>query len=290
MTKIISSFCFRNTALKAAEFYIATFKSGKIIRTAYYGQETAMATGLSPGEVLSVDFETLGHSFNAINGPDFTFSPSLSFFIYCDTEEEIKTLWDKLSSGGSVLMGLDTYPWSPKYGWCADKYGVSWQLMLASHAQKIVPSFLFVNKLFGKGEEAMKFYTALFPNSKVENIHHDPETNTVMHGNFSLSGQTFALMEGKGEHPHAMTPAISFVINCKDQKEIDYYWEKLSEGGKPIQCGWVEDKFGVSWQVVPESLSGMVCCGDQRKTDNVMQAVMTMTKLDAEELKRAFFK
>jgi predicted 3-demethylubiquinone-9 3-methyltransferase (glyoxalase superfamily) len=113
---------------------------------------------------------------------------------------------------------------------------------------EMTPSFLFVKKLFGKGDEAINFYTSIFPNSNIGMIHRDPEKNTVMYSDFTLAGKRFALMEeGSAEHNFTITPAISFAVICKNQKEVDFYWEKLIEGGgKPVQCGWLEDKLDIA--------------------------------------------
>jgi predicted 3-demethylubiquinone-9 3-methyltransferase (glyoxalase superfamily) len=281
MPKIHSCLCYANDAEEAVRFYTTVFQHYKTKRVAYYGPDTSERTGRISGSILSVEFELEDHNFIAINGPDYEFSSALSYLVNCESEEEVTKLWERLSEQGSVLMALDKYEWSEKYGWCTDRYGVSWQVMLAPVTQKITPSFLFVNELFGRGEEAMKFYTSIFPDSRIDNLYRDPKTNTVMWANFYLDSQQFVLMENVGdEHEQKMTPAISLVVNCKDQDEIDYYWAKLSDGGRTDRCGWLVDKFGVSWQVVPEFLGMMVTSHDQQQTDRVLGAVMGMTKLD----------
>jgi len=131
----------------------------------------------------------------------FTFSPAISFFVNCKTQQEIDELWNKLSEGGTTLMELDKYPFSEKFGWLQDKFGVSWQLNLASRTQKITPFLVFVGEQYGKAEEAMNFYISLFKNSSMNNIvrygagEEDPE-GTVKHAVFSIHGQ-----ESNREHP-----------------------------------------------------------------------------------------
>ena len=291
MQKIQSSLCFKNQAEEAVQFYTSIFKNSQINHTAYYGEEISKKLNLKPKTVLSIDFKIAGQEFVAINGPDYPFTPGISFSIYPQSEEEFNLLWEKLSSGGSVLMAADKYPWSERYGWCADKFGVTWQLMLErEQPHDMTPSFLFVNNLFKRGEEAINFYTSVFPNSKIGMVHKDPEKGTVMYSDFTLLGKRFALMEdGSVEHKFTITPAISMAVMCKDQAEVDYYWEKLqADGGRAVACGWLEDKFGVSWQVVPEIMGVMRNDPDQKKVDKVMNALMTMTKLDVEKLKAAF--
>jgi predicted 3-demethylubiquinone-9 3-methyltransferase (glyoxalase superfamily) len=154
--------------------------------------------------------------------------------------------------------------------------------------QKITPFLWFDNN----AEEAMNFYVSIFKNSHVGTTSHYGEgapmpKGTFMVGTFSLEGQEFMVLNG-GPH-YKLTPAFSLVINCETQEEIDYYWEKLTaDGGKPIQCGWLEDKFGVSWQIVPTILGELMGKGDAQRSSRMMQALMGMVKLDIEGLKRAY--
>lgn len=237
---------------------------------------------------MTVEFSLENQSILALNGgPLFKFTPSLSFFVWCNTEAEIDKLWQSLSSGGEVRMGLDKYPWAPKYGWTSDKFGVEWQLILAPGAdQKIAPAFLFVEKLFGKGDEALNFYMSVFKNSRITFMARDETTKTIAHSSFTLEDQTFILMEGQGEHHHTFTPAFSLMVNCNSQEEIDDYWQKLSAGGSTSQCGWLTDKYGVSWQIVPAVMSELM--SDPRKSEKVMKAMLQMTKLDIKTLKKAY--
>jgi len=154
--------------------------------------------------------------------------------------------------------------------------------------QKITPFLWFDNN----AEEAMKFYLSLFKNSRLINSSRYGEgmpmpAGTFLVGTFSLDGQEFMVLNG-GPY-QKLTPAFSMMINCETQDEIDYYWEKLTaDGGKPVQCGWLEDKFGVSWQVTPTILGEFFSKGDAAKTNRMMQALMGMGKLDIEGLKRAY--
>jgi predicted 3-demethylubiquinone-9 3-methyltransferase (glyoxalase superfamily) len=229
-------------------------------------------------EIQSLDVQCLN------GGPHFKFNPSMSFFASLESEEKVKNLWAKLSEGGTVRMALDKYPWSEIYGWTTDKFGVEWQLIIDKEKQIFAPAFLFVDALFGKGEEAIKFYTSLFPNSKIETMHKDPEKNSVMHSAFKLCGQDFVLMEGDGKHGHQFNEAFSISVSCDTQSEIDNLWSKLTDGGKEVQCGWLKDKYGVSWQIVPNVL-GTLMSGP--KADKVMAAMMKMKKMDIELLKIA---
>jgi predicted 3-demethylubiquinone-9 3-methyltransferase (glyoxalase superfamily) len=156
--------------------------------------------------------------------------------------------------------------------------------------QKITP-FLWFND---NAEEAVGFYVSVFDNSEVGIVSHYDEASaqasgrpegTVMTISFELDGQHFMALNGGPEFK--FTPAISFVVNCETQPEIDYFWEKLSAGGKEVACGWLEDKYGVSWQIVPEVLGELMKSKDPKKSGRVMAALMKMKKLDIEALEEA---
>lgn len=286
MQKINPCLWFDTQAEDAAKFYTSLFKKSKIGKIARYGEAGAQVSGQKKDSVMTVEFEIEGYKILGLNGgPIFKFTPALSLFVWCETEAEIDELWQKLGTGGEVRMGLDKYPWAEKYGWTADRYGVEWQLMLSPQAQKITPAFLFVKELFGKGEEAMNFYMSLFKNSQVHSIARDEATKTIQHCIFSLEGQNFALMEGEGSHNFTFSSAFSLVINCETQDEIDTYWTKLSAGGSTEQCGWLKDKYGVSWQITPRIMDELM--SDPLKSEKVMKAMLQMKKLDIKKLRQA---
>jgi predicted 3-demethylubiquinone-9 3-methyltransferase (glyoxalase superfamily) len=152
--------------------------------------------------------------------------------------------------------------------------------------QKIIP-FLWLNN---QAEEAARFYTSIFKKSKMGKITRYGDAGpgpkgSVMTVTFNLEGIEFVALNG-GPH-YKITPAISFVVDCKTQKEIDYYWEKLSKGGEEVQCGWLTDKFGVSWQVVPSGLGDLLTDKSPRKAKRAMEAMLQMRKLDIKQLKEA---
>ena len=153
--------------------------------------------------------------------------------------------------------------------------------------QKITPCLWFDDK----AEEAMRFYTSIFKNSNAGAVTRYGEgmpgkKGSVMTATFEIEGQEF--MGLNGGPAFKFNEAVSFVVNCKTQDEIDYYWSKLLEGGAPSQCGWLKDKFGVSWQIVPTVLQEMLKSGDAAKTQRVMEAVMKMVKLDIKTLTDAY--
>jgi len=212
--------------------------------------------------------------------------------------EEVDGLWKKLSTSGQVLMELGKYPFSQRYGWTADKYGLSWQIMFDDghyqYKHRITPSLLFVGDVYGKAEEAMNFYTSIFPNGKVGDIARyaagmEPEKErTVMHGTFSLAEQEFFAMDSAREHNFEFNEAISFIVNCEHQAEIDRYWEKLSAVPEAEQCGWLKDKFGLSWQIVSTDMGEMLQKGTPEQIDRVTQALLPMKKIIIADLEKAY--
>lgn len=269
---------FNGNAKEAAAFYCSVFSNSKIT------DDTPMV----------VTFESEGQKFMCLNGgPQFTFNPSISFFVQLEDENEMDKAWNKLLEGGSVLMPLDKYDWSPKYGWVQDRFGVNWQLSfgkIEQVGQKFSSALLFTGAQHGNAEKAIQFYTSVFKNSSVTGIlkygKEDQETEgTVKHAQFKLGDSIFMAMDSSHPHAFQFNEAISFVVECKTQQEIDCYWNKLSESGSEGQCGWLKDQFGISWQIVPSILSSLM--KDQEKSSRVMQALMQMKKLDIETLENA---
>ena len=282
--KITPFLWFDGKAEEAMNFYTSVFKNSNII----------MTMPGADGKVMTGTFQLNGYEMMALNaGPMFSFSPAVSFFVTCESEQEIDGLWSKLSSGGSVLMELNKYPFSEKYGWLQDQFGVSWQLSISDTSQQISPSLLFVGDQKGKAEEAIQFYTALFPGSGVAHIERygdedqDP-TGTVKYASFSLNGQEFSAMDSSMAHEFTFTPAISFFVKCETQPEIDSYWDKLSEGGEKQRCGWVRDRYGVSWQIIPPILGKFLGDPDKERSKRVMDAMLQMDKIIIADLERAY--
>lgn len=285
MQKITPHLWYDKKAKEAAEFYCSLLPDSKITNITVLHDTPS-------GDFDVVSFELAGQKFMAISaGPMFNFNPSISFFISSNDEKEIDMLWKRFSEGGKVLMGLDKYEWSKKYGWIEDKFGLSWQLILTDNEikQKIIPSLLFVDNAFGKAQEAMNFYISVFKNAKLESKYVYPDNEkAIMYSDFNLEGKLFAAMDGWGEHGFTFNEAISFMINCDTQKEIDYYWEKLSAVPEAEQCGWCKDKFGVSWQITPAVLGEMMTKGTHEQVGRVTQAFLQMKKFDIEKLRQAY--
>jgi len=298
MQKITPCLWFDNQTEDAVKFYTSLLNNSKIGRTARYDEASAQVSGKPAGSVLTVEFEIEGNKFLALNGgPAFKLNPSISLFVYCDGEKVIDELYNKLKDGGNILMPLDKYDWSPKYAWVQDKFGLSWQLDVEkiNSSQKIIPALLFGNEKFGKVKEAVRFYTSVFPNSKL--IMEAPfdksaglADKTLLFAQFKLSDYLFNAMSGStAKHDFDFNEAISFIVDCKDQQEVDYYWNKLtSEGGEESVCGWLKDKFGVSWQIVPRILPELLQDKEPAKSQRVMKAMLQMKKIDVADLEKAY--
>ena len=266
-------------AKAAADFYCSLFPNSKITT------DTPMV----------VNFGLNGQKFMGLNGGlQFKFNPSISFFVISETDDEINELYKQLSDGGMVMMPLDKYPWSEYYAFVQDKFGLAWQIMKGKYSdvnQKITPCFLFAGKNYGRAEAAVKFYAEVFPQSSIQGIllytkDEGAAAGSVKHSQFVLDNKVFMAMDGVGEHNFAFNEAISFVVECKDQKEIDYYWNTLTaNGGEESMCGWLKDKFGVSWQIIPAILGKLM--SDPIKSPKVMQAFLKMKKFDIAALEKA---
>jgi predicted 3-demethylubiquinone-9 3-methyltransferase (glyoxalase superfamily) len=285
--KITPNLWFDDNAEEAVKFYISLFPHSKIKTTTHYSKESAAVSGRPEGSVMTISFQINGQDFMALNGgPVFSFTPAISLFVHCPTEHEVNTLFEKLSANGEIMMPLDKYPFSERYAFFKDKFGVSWQVML-SQQHHIAPSLLFVGEDFGKAAAAVKFYTSVFKHTAIQHMEHytGEQAHAVMHASFLLEGQEFMAMDGPGEHAFSFNESISFIVHCNAQEEIDYYWSKLSEGGQEVECGWLKDKFGVSWQIVPTILDELM--RDEKKAKAVMKALLQMKKLDIDELQQA---
>lgn len=290
---IVPCIWYNMNAAEAIDFYSSIFKNCKILHTL---KNTERSNPSDPDSVLAIDFELEGLPFLALNGgSQYKPNPSISFFVNSTDRMEIKKLWDKFSIEGNIKMSLDKYDYSEYYGWIEDKYGISWQLMLVEEepVQKIVPSFFFTGKEYGKAEEAVNFYTSIFPDSSIGLTAKYPagsepeKEGAIMYEAFELCRQKFVAMESAQEHGFEFNEGISLIVYCKSQDQIDDYWNKLTTGGNEIQCGWLKDKYGVAWQITPENLPKLLRHNNKDKADRVMEAMMRMVKLNMAELEEA---
>ncbi|WP_343669300.1 VOC family protein [Chitinophaga sp.] len=263
---------------EAADFYLDTFGDGTI-------------TSSNP---IVITLKLSGQQFMLLNdGPSSTPNPSISFMVSSENEKDTEAYYQKLINGGSALMPLDSYPWSSKYAWVQDKFGISWQLYTGGPNemnQKFSPTLMFTGPKAGKAEEAVNFYKDLFPESNIQGIlkysEGEGNTNHVKHAQFKIKNFVVMAMDNPAEHGFGFVDAVSLVVLCKDQAEIDKYWDGLiANGGHEVACGWLVDKYGVSWQIVPDKLGQWM--SDPAKFQRVLSALMKMKKLIYAEMENA---
>ncbi len=298
MATITPHLWFDKEAKEAAEFYTSLLPNSRVTST-----NTLHDT--PSGDCDLVSFDLANQPFMAMSaGPLFTFNPSVSFLLNFDPSQDrdarvhLDRLWEKLSEGGTALMPLDHYPFSERYGWVQDRYGLSWQLMLTNPMGEerpfIIPSLMFTGKNAGLAETAIDFYYSVFKGAKRGTMARYPQgmeldkEGTIMFADFSLTGTWLAAMDSAREHHFTFNEAISFLVPCQTQAEIDYYWEKLSADPQAEQCGWLKDQFGLSWQIWPTPMGEMMKNGTREQIDRVTQAFMPMKKFDLAILERAY--
>jgi predicted 3-demethylubiquinone-9 3-methyltransferase (glyoxalase superfamily) len=193
--------------------------------------------------------------------------------------------------GGKILMPLNKYPWSEKYGWCADKYGVNFQLMLGHKSRtKIMPNMLFTGYQNGNAKQAIEFYTNLFKGATTIQIDTyqkgEPDTEgNIKYAQFELNELSFGAMDSSAPHEFSFNEAVSFIITVDTQEEIDYYWNYLVEKGAPGRCGWLKDPFGISWQVVPSCLGKFMT--NPTSAPKATYAFLQMSKFIIADLEKA---
>jgi predicted 3-demethylubiquinone-9 3-methyltransferase (glyoxalase superfamily) len=273
--KIYPCLWFDGQAKAAAEFYSNIFANSKLL------SDSGMV----------VMFEVMGKKIMGLNGgPMFQLNPSISFMVHLDSVEAINKAWEQLSEGGTALMAIDKYPWAERYGWIKDKFGMTWQLMLADMID-LAPSMLFANQQYGRGLEAMELYQTIFPQSAtdVKELYGPGAAQAegkLMFGRFRIQDYSIVAMDGPGDHQFQFNEAFSYVVQCDTQEEIDHYWNSLiANGGKESRCGWLADPFGVSWQIIPSSLSKLM--SNPVTAGKVMQEILKMNKLDLATLEKA---
>lgn len=283
MTRKITPFLwFDHQAEEAARLYASIFEQGDITGTILVSD-----AGPGPaGSVMTVSCRLADIELICLNGgPHFQFTPAISLFVGCETEEQVARLWSALADGGTVLMDLGEYPFSKKYGWLCDRFGVSWQISLTGEPQSIAPFLMFTGPQAGRSGAAIGRYVSLFDHSRVVKPAPNDGAGPAV---FTLDGQRFMAFESPIDHGFTFSAATSFFIACETQAEIDRLWDALSDGGEQMDCGWVTDAFGVTWQVVPSILLKMIQDDDPAKVERVTRAMLQMPKLEIAGLEAAY--
>ncbi len=298
MPSITPHLWFDKEATEAARLYASAFRDSSVDRI-------NVLKNTPSGDCDVVSFTVRGQKFMSISaGPYFKLNPSISFMINFDpsrepdAKEQLDAAWEKLSDGGTVLMELGEYPFSKHYGWIQDRYGVSWQLILTDPAGEprptVIPSLMFTGDKTGKANEAIDFYVSVFKNSKRGTTAEYPPGTApeaaakIMFAEFMLEDQWFTAMDSGHMHKFDFNEAVSLMVNCDTQEEIDYFWEKLSAVPEAEQCGWLKDKYGVSWQVNPTMMDEMMNDPDESRVARVTEAFLHMKKFDLAALQKAY--
>ena len=291
MQKISPFLWYDKEAGEAAKFYTSVFQNSKI-------KSSTKLTDTPSGTVEIVSVNLLGYDLTLMSaGPLFKFTPATSFLVVCDSAEKVDAIWERLSPGGTTMMPIGEYPFSKRYGWTQDRFGLSWQVILMSDPafrQSIVPTLMFVGNNTGKAENAIKFYTSVFKNSSIGHLARytkeelPEQEGNIKFGSFIIEDQPFAAMDSSRAHNFNFNESISHEVHCENQDEIDYFWKKLSSDPKSEQCGWLKDQYGVSWQIVPTILASMLQDKDRQKVARVTQAFLKMNKFDIAQLHRAY--
>ncbi|WP_353112660.1 VOC family protein [Microbacterium sp.] len=294
MQRIIPNLWCDHDAEEAGAFYASVFPDARSVVTGRYppGDLPEFQRSFA-GLPVTVDVTIGDFRFTLINaGPEFPINPSISFLLNFDpvahggdaaAEAELDRVWAALAEGGTVLMPLSSYPHSAHYGWVQDRYGMTWQLMLTDPRGEprpfLIPSLLFGSDAQNRAAEAIRLYTGLFPDSATGTTAPYPEAmgpavaGALMFGEFMLAGQWFAAMDSGSEQAASFTCGVSFEVRCDDQAEIDRLWEALSAVPEAEQCGWLADRFGVSWQIVPSNV------GELLSRPGAYQRMLGMKKL-----------
>ncbi|HSN42785.1 MAG TPA: VOC family protein [Propionibacteriaceae bacterium] len=291
MQKIVPNIWFDHNAAEAVDFYVSAFPDARITATQYYPSEGLADFQASyAGLPLMVDFEIAGYRLMAINaGPEFPVNSSVSFMLNFDpsvdpqARENLDALWAALSEGGRHHMALGEYPFSPRYGWVEDRYGVHWQLILTNPEGEprpfIIPSLMFGHTAQNRASEAMDYYTSVFGGhvgmvAPYPEQHGPAAPGSVQFGEFELLGQWFAAMDSAVQQDASFNCGVSLMVECHGQVELDRLWAALSAVPEAEQCGWCADKFGLSWQLVPDNL------GELMTKPGAFTALMNMKKIE----------
>ena len=292
---IVPCLWFDDQAEDAARFYLGVFPDGQLKAVSRYPTDSDNPGGRPRGSVLTVEFEVAGQGFTALNGgPVFSINPSISFFVHVDTVAEAERCFGQLAEGGEALMPFGAWPWSEGYGWVKDRFGVTWQVIAGWRQEGgavIVPCLMFSGPQAGRAEEALTTWAELFPGGEVVRLERygagEGVEGTIKHGRARVGGQELIAMDSHAPHAFNFNEGVSLQVGCQDQELLDRYWTSLSEGGAPGQCGWLKDRFGVSWQVVPSAIADWIACEDPVARDRASEAMLEMEKLDIAGLKGA---
>lgn len=277
--KIVPNIWFAGNAGEAGEFYTTALPQASAHVAMHYPDELPDFQKGLEGEPVVVDLDVAGFRITMINSDDTARpTPSISFMLnfdpllFDDDADAARTAldetWAALSDGGQALMPLGEYPFSPHYGWVQDRFGVSWQLMLTDPTGDprpfVITQIMFSGDVQDRAREAVDLYLSLFDDTAYgtvvayEQASGTAAAGSIMFGEFRIGEQWFSFMDSNVRHDFGFTPGVSLEIRCADQAEIDHFWNALSAVPDAEQCGWLVDRYGVSWQVVPQNMDELL--------------------------------
>jgi predicted 3-demethylubiquinone-9 3-methyltransferase (glyoxalase superfamily) len=292
MTTLSLTLWFAEGGRMAADRYLEVIPGSKLI---YHRSLPGTPGGTA--EVTSIALPGIGLEFLTAQ-PGFPRNPSITLSARCRSREGAVALWQALSDGGVEMMPFQDYPFSPLFGWCTDRFGVSWQVQLVPDATtdlEIVPVLMFVGENLGNAGNAARLYTSAIPASDYSDDSmvlygaEAPEEirGMVMIGESIIAGSRVAVMDSPGPHTFGFTEGTSLVVLCDTQEEVDKVWSALSAVPEAEQCGWLKDRFGVSWQVVPRDMERMMTSASDDALARVIACFLPMKKFDIATLRAA---
>lgn len=293
--RIVPNLWFAGNAEEGGNFYAEVFRGARVGDIQRYPTEGLLDFQKElAGQPLTVDVELPDLKISLINaGNEFHPNPAGNFMInfdpsrFDDAAEYLAQMHAALSDGGTELMPLGEYPFSPKYAWVTDKFGVSWQLMLTDPAGEprpfVIPSLMFCGPAQNRCAEAVEHYLATIPGSRWGNRFDYPEATgpakpgSVMFSDFQLAGQWFTAMDSGVEQPFTFNEGFSLMISADGQAELDRLWSALSKVPESEQCGWCKDEYGLSWQVIPANM------GELMSRPGAYEKMMSMHKIEIDK-------
>lgn len=289
MAELVSFLWFDNEAEEAVAFYLSLF-DGEVTNRQLF-------ENIPTGEALEISFTLENMKFSAWNGGDSVVkNSSISLMVSLSSAQAVDDLYGKLAEGGKDLMPLDTYPFSERYAWVEDKFGLTWQLMVdedRSTQEKLRPSLLFSGQYCGKAEEALTHYQEIFESSEIGHINPyqageaQDERAKINYSELKVLNQSIVLMDHGFGGDFEFNEGYSLMILCSSQAEVDYYWEKLSFIPESEQSGWLKDAYGVSWLIVPFRLYELMATSTEEEQTRISQALLKMKKIDIDALENA---
>lgn len=288
MQKVLLHLWFENDAQQAVSTYLRLFPDSALDRR-------SVVKDTPSGDAEVFEFHLAGVHFQAINGgPGFQHNGAISMSVECGDAEGVRRLHAGLMDGGREIVPFGTYPFAELYGWLQDRWGVHWQLLKTRKpGTRVVPDLMFAGAMTGKAEEAMRFYVSLLPGSSILDISaYGPGEAQVKEARHdyvlaSLAGSMFSAVDSPLPREETFNEAASVVVHCKDQAEVDRLWAALSASPEQEACGWLKDRYGVSWQIVPEELYSLAIDARGEYDPGVTRAMLGMKKLDLAALRAA---